>query len=55
MCVHVRFLAARVSSDPAHILVAGTGAAGGRAETCSVLHRDIFGLLTVRQAGGTSF
>lgn len=58
MCA-VRLLAACVSSGPAHILVAGTGAAGGRAGTCSVLQcTEIFldCCVTVRQAaGGTSF
>lgn len=42
VCMHV---CGCVSPGPAHISVAQTGAADGHAETCSVLHRDIFGLL----------
>lgn len=43
--VHAHLWFACVSSNSAHISVAQTGAVDGHAETCSVLNRDIFGLL----------
>lgn len=51
MCVHARLWFACVSLGPAHVSVAQTGAADGHAETCSVLHRDIFGLLCYCERG----
>lgn len=52
VCVRAcTFAVARVSPGPAHISVAQTGAADGHAETCSALHRDIFGLLCYWEAG----
>lgn len=50
--VHAHALVvARVSSGSARISVGQTGAADGHAETCSVLHWDIFGLLRYCETG----
>lgn len=42
VCVHA---VTPVSSGPAHVSVGQTEAADGHAETCSLPHTDIFGLL----------